>query len=221
MSKHPRGQMSDAFLTAALISASGGLQDAYTYIVRDHVFANAQTGNVVLMSVYFMEGQWTHGLRYLFPLLAFAMGVFVADNIQYHYKHAKALHWRQGVLVVEIAIMALVGFLPEKWSLLANVLISFSCAMQVQAFRKVCGHAYASTMCIGNMRSGMSAFSSYLRTRNKAELHQTLYYIGVIGIFAVGAGVGGLLSMKYSVQTIWISAGILLIGFLMMELDRQ
>ncbi len=31
---------------------------------------------------------------------------------------------------------------------MANALVSFACAMQVQTFRKVRGHAYASTMCI-------------------------------------------------------------------------
>ena len=47
--KKKHGQMSEAFLTAALLSVSGGLQDAYTYIARGQVFANAQTGNIVLL----------------------------------------------------------------------------------------------------------------------------------------------------------------------------
>ena len=43
-------QMSDAFITSAFLAFSGGLQDAYTFNTRDHVFANAQTGNLVLMT---------------------------------------------------------------------------------------------------------------------------------------------------------------------------
>ena len=31
----------------ALLTLSGGLQDAYTYLRRGKVFANAQTGNIV------------------------------------------------------------------------------------------------------------------------------------------------------------------------------
>ena len=46
----PYGQMSDSFLMSAFIILSGGLQDAYTYCCRDKVFANAQTGNIVLLS---------------------------------------------------------------------------------------------------------------------------------------------------------------------------
>ena len=47
--KH-HGQMSESFLTAVFLSLSGGLQDAYTYLFRGKVFANAQTGNIVLLS---------------------------------------------------------------------------------------------------------------------------------------------------------------------------
>ena len=45
------------------------------------------------------------------------------------------------------------------------IMVSFSCAMQVQAFRKVNGFAYASTMCIGNLRSGTDALSVFVRER--------------------------------------------------------
>ena len=88
-------QMSEAFITSVFLALSGGFQDAYTYFTRDGVFSNAQTGNVVLMSQHFMMGEWSEGLRYLFPLLAFAVGVFVAERIQGSFKYARKLHWRQ------------------------------------------------------------------------------------------------------------------------------
>ena len=43
--------MSEAFCTAMFLSLSGGLQDVYTYLYRGKVFANAQTGNIVLCGV--------------------------------------------------------------------------------------------------------------------------------------------------------------------------
>lgn len=78
----PTRQMSEAFRNCIFLALSGGFQDAYTYFTRDGVFANAQTGNVVLMSTNFMTGKWGEGLKYLFPILAFALGVLVADLIQ-------------------------------------------------------------------------------------------------------------------------------------------
>ena len=169
-------QMSEAFITSVFLALSGGFQDAYTYFTRDGVFSNAQTGNVVLMSQHFMMGEWSEGLRYLFPLLAFAVGVFVAERIQGSFKYARKLHWRQSVLLCEMAILVFVGFLPENLNMAATVLVSFSCAMQVQTFRKVGGYSYASTMCIGNLRSGTQRFHciSGKKDRNRSDRHFTI-----------------------------------------------
>lgn len=167
--------MSEAFLTSIFLAVSGGFQDAYTYNTREEVFSNAQTGNVVLMSQNFMVGRWMDGLRYLFPLLAFAFGVFFAERIQGRFKYAKRLHWRQGILLLEIVILFAVGFIPQEYNMAATVLVSFACAMQVQTFRKVNGYSYASTMCIGNLRSGTAAFSMYLRDKRPEQLRQSLY----------------------------------------------
>ena len=60
--------MSESFLTAAFLSISGGLQDAYTYICRGEVFANAQTGNIVLLSQSLVERKWSTVIHYLIPL---------------------------------------------------------------------------------------------------------------------------------------------------------
>ena len=89
-------QMSEAFLNSAFLALSGGFQDAYTYNARNEVFCNAQTGNVVLMSQHFMAGELTAGLGYFFPIIFFALGVWVAEKIQANYKYAQKLHWRQG-----------------------------------------------------------------------------------------------------------------------------
>ena len=58
---HNGRQMSDSFRTALFIVLSGGFQDAYTYRCRDAVFANAQTGNIVLMSSHMFSGDWGDG----------------------------------------------------------------------------------------------------------------------------------------------------------------
>ena len=80
-------QTSETFLLSSILALSGGFQDAYTYNVRDKVFSNAQTGNVVLMSQHFMEGDWLKGVHYVFPVLAFALGVLVAERIGHRYKN--------------------------------------------------------------------------------------------------------------------------------------
>ena len=226
-------QMSEAFITSIFLAMSGGFQDAYTYFTRDEVFSNAQTGNVVLMSQNFMTGQWGDGLRYLFPVLAFAIGVVAAERIQNTFVQVMKKDfglrnrlqssfislltaWRQMILLIEILILFVVGFMPGELDMLATVLVSFSCAMQVQTFRKVGGYSYASTMCIGNLRSGTAALSVYCREKRPEQLKQALYYFGIIFFFAIGAGGGGNLSMRLGIPAIWVSDVLLLISFILM-----
>ena len=211
-------QTSESFLLSALLSFSGGLQDAYTYNIRDKVFANAQTGNVVLMSECFMTGEWRQGLRFMMPLVAFALGIFVTERIEHRFKEFRSIHWRQLVLLIEIIALAAVGFMPVSANMAANIIVSFSCAMQVQTFRTVHGYGYASTMCIGNLRSGVESFSVFVRTKEKPALFKALHFFGIILIFALGAGVGGVLSDYLGIRTIWISVAFLIVvTFLMVR----
>ena len=195
---------------------SGGFQDAYTYFTRDEVFSNAQTGNVVLMSHNFMTGQWGDGLRYLFPILAFAIGVVAAERIQNTFKYAKKLHWRQMILLIEILILFVVGFMPGELDMLATALVSFSCAMQVQTFRKVKGYSFASTMCIGNLRSGMESLCAYWKTQNRTNLQKSFCYWGIILMFAIGAALGVFCVAAFGARAIWISCLLLSVSFLFM-----
>ena len=188
------GQMSDKFRSAVFIILSGGFQDAYTYCCRGGVFANAQTGNIVLMSAALFRGDWEAVVKYLVPVLSFLLGIAVAELVHVHYRKQEKIHWRQIVLIEEILLLFIVGFIPVTLDPLANALVSFVCALQVQTFHKIHGQPYASTMCIGNMRSGMESLVAYFRSRDHETLVKSLTYFGVIGVFAAGAGIGSVLS---------------------------
>ena len=167
-----------------------------------------------------MTGNFIGGIKYLLPFLAFGLGVLVTEQINARYKMAKRIHWRQLIILIEIAILAIVGFIPHSLNMAATVLVSFSCAMQVQAFRKVNGFAYASTMCIGNLRSGTDALSAFLRGKRKEHLIKAFHYYGIIFFFAVGAGIGGNLSVAWGIHTIWVSCILLLISMVFMWYEK-
>ena len=218
--KH-HGQMSESFLTAVFLSLSGGLQDAYTYLFRGKVFANAQTGNIVLLSTNIMDGRWDKVLHYLVPLCAFALGVLAAEKMREHFQAMQRLHWRQLVVLGEVLLLFLVGFLPQEQNLLANAIVSFSCAMQVQAFRKVHGYPFASTMCIGNLRSGMDALVAFGHTHDKNALWKSLHYFAIIFIFALGAGIGTQCVGIFGERTIWLSCALLLVSLCFMFIKED
>ena len=49
--------MSESFRIGALLAIIGGFFDAYSYLCRGGVFANAQTGNIVLLGVNIANGK--------------------------------------------------------------------------------------------------------------------------------------------------------------------
>lgn len=191
----------------ALLTLSGGLQDTYTYLRRGKVFANAQTGNIVLLGQSLFDGDWARAARYLLPVLAFALGVAAAEWLR-----VRLPHWQRRVLMGEILLLFLVGFIPHSLDQLANALVSFSCAMQVQAFRKVEGFAFASTMCIGNLRSGMESLCAFLRTGDRQERRKARLYFLVILLFALGAELGSLAVELLDLPAIWLSCVLLALG---------
>ena len=186
---HPK-QMSESFLTAAFLSLSGGLQDAYTYIYRGHVFANAQTGNIVLLSQSIAERNWPQTLEYLIPLSFFAFGIAAAELLRFRYQSTTRIHWRQLVLLFEIAILFAVGFMPETCDLIANG--------------------------IGNLRSGMESLCAYWKTQNRTNLQKSFCYWGIILMFAIGAALGVFCVAAFGARAIWISCLLLSVSFLFM-----
>jgi len=99
--------------------------------------------------------------------------------------------------------------------------MSFACAMQVDSFRKFRGVPCATTMCIGNMRSGTELLSRYHITKDKALLRQSLHYYYIILVFAAGAALGAVLTGRIGEKTIWIAAGLMAVGFALMFLKEE
>ena len=100
-------------------------------------------------------------------------------------------------------------------------MVSFVCAMQVQTFHKVRGHAYASTMCIGNLRSGTEALCAYFRVRDKEILQKAATYLGVVLVFGVGAGLGSILTVALDCRAIWLCCLLLSVSFGMMFIHEK
>ena len=213
--------MSSSLPVMILLNLSGGTQDACSYFLRDHVFANAQTGNIVLMGCHLISKNLKDSIRYFLPVAFFALGVLMACLIRSRFRRTGRIHWRHLVLTIEIILLFIVGFIPGQLNWLANGLTSFACAMQVQSFRTVKGSAYASTMCIGNLRSGTDHFYKAVTEKKKEELKIAAIYLTAIGSFTIGAACGGHLANYFSYRTIWISCGLLILCFLLMLIKEE
>ena len=113
-------QMSESIEVGVILALAGGFMDAYSYLCRNHVFANAQTGNMLLLGVSISERNWPEVVRYLFPVLAFAAGIMLADLVRFRMDEKKRLHWRQFSVLLEAIVLAGMCFIPVSLNLLAN-----------------------------------------------------------------------------------------------------
>lgn len=214
-------QMSESMILGVVLTLAGGFQDAYSYNCRGQVFANAQTGNIVLLGQNIASGNFQNALHYLFPLLAFLAGVYLSEWVRELCKSFQKLHWRQIVLAFEIVMLAIAGLLPQSLNVVSNILMSFACAMQVDSFRKFRGIPCATTMCIGNMRSGTELLCRYHITKDPELKRKSLHYYFIILVFAIGAAIGAVASQKFGNPAIWIAAGLMLLGFILMFVKEE
>ena len=74
---YSKRQMSDSYLIAMLLAIVGGFLDAYTYVARGGVFANAQTGNIVLFGLHLAEKKW----RFILLLLLMEAIIYILAPI--------------------------------------------------------------------------------------------------------------------------------------------
>lgn len=213
-------QMSDTLCIGFILAIVGGFLDAYTYLCRGQVFANAQTGNMVLFGMRIMEGHMREALYYALPIFAFFLGILIAEIIKHHFFEHPRIHWRQMILIIEFITILGVAFLPKEYNMICNIMISFVCSLQVESFRKFNGHPYASTMCTGNLRSATEHFYLYFQTHDKKTLSKSLQYFIVIFFFIIGACLGTVFTNHFSYMAAIVPVFLLLSATLFMFYEQ-
>ena len=119
-----------------LLASAGGFLDGFTYVGHGHVFANAMTGNLVLLGIDCLSGSWRLALRHLPAILAFLVGVSVSQAIQLRSKLREVSAPYSAVLVLEISVLLIMGLMPATTAdILFTTSIAFAASVQVQTFR--------------------------------------------------------------------------------------
>lgn len=211
----------ESLTVAVILSLSGGFMDAYSYVCRGQVFANAQTGNILLFGVHLSTGDFIAALRYACPVTAFAAGIAAADILRHILRDRKNIHWHQMAVLTEALILFAVAFIPQNFNLLANSLTSFACGIQVESFRKVNGVGIATTMCIGNLRTAVQSLCSYRFEKIPVLKENSLLYFGIIAIFTLGAVIGNICVEFLHEKAIIVSTVLLMSGYLIMHSNQR
>ena len=215
--------MSQSYIVGLLLAFAGGYLDVYTYVCRGGVFANAQTGNMVLLAISVAESDFGKVFKYLLSILAFMLGILVTELVKSRYRYNTAIHWRQIVIALEFIVLLIIAFVPSGvQDDLVNIAVAFVCSMQVESFRKFEGKsAYATTMCTGNLRSATEHLFFSGLNKNKEERNTSLKYYGIIAIFIVGAFVSMKVSQSVGEKSILVACFLLFIVFSMMYIPSE
>ena len=209
----------EALSIGILLSMVGGFLEAYTFLLRGGVFCNAQTGNIVLMTISMVQGDWTRALYYPIPIAAFFLGILLTAAMRRRLSGARLIAWEHWLLLIEIALLFLVGFLPQgRPDPAANVVVSFICSMQYNTFRQAQGDPYASTFCTNNLR--LAAENLYRRAKDgdRDAGRRCARYLRFILCFCLGPVLGVLLAAPLGVHSIWACCGLLATALLLLFL---
>ncbi|MFF4490003.1 YoaK family protein [Streptomyces sp. NPDC001544] len=205
-----------------LLAIVGGGLDAYTYVGRGGVFANAQTGNIVLLGVAAAGRQWSEALRHIPPIIAFVLGVLVAESLKRPRVAARVRWPARAALVLEILVLSCVGLLPSGTAdTAATVLVAFTASLQVATFRKLVDTAYSTAMTTGNLRTATQSAYLAVIERDWDAARRARRFSAVICGFLAGAIAGGLLTHWEGVHAVWALAGLLALGLVLFVHDEH
>lgn len=208
----------DSVKIGLILSAVGGMLDAHTFLFRDGVFANTQTGNIVFLALSILDLSLEKTLQFILPMIAFAVGSALAEFIKKFLPPTLSLKWTHIILLIEILFLFLLGFIPKNhYNNFVIISISFICSLQANGFKSLKGSPYATTMCTGNLRSASTNLVAFIFTKNKQAGIISLRYIIIIISFFTGALIGSLLTQTIGEHTLWIGSSLLLIAFFLIN----
>ncbi|MDT5008993.1 MAG: hypothetical protein QOH57_610 [Mycobacterium sp.] len=207
---------------AILLTLTNGFLDAYTYIVRGGVFANVQTGNVILFAIDMRHRHFGSSLAHLWPILAFLAGVLLSAHIKSGRMERFVTHPLRWTMAFQALAFAIVGFVPTSVpNSFVTIPISFLAAMQFTLFRNIGDLTYVAVATTGNlMRFVESGYRLCVDKDQTARLAFKVYGV-LICAFAGGAVSGAFASEQWGHRAVWLPAAFLAVTLLLFIVDER
>ena len=208
---HPGTRLLIAAAASGSLTFAGGILDAWVYMAHGHVFATAQSGNVVLFGIDLAQGAVADALRHLPSMAAFVAGLLLS-RVSGTLLKRQGLNSRTIRLTVECALLVVLAGRADRLSNAAvTACVGFLAALQITALSHIGGWSFNTGMTTGNLRSAMSALSKALFNPHSSEdwLHTAV--LGLLcAAFVAGAVVGGYLTPRWHGMTLLAVAGAVL-----------
>ena len=195
-----------------LLIMAGGMMGAYTYNLRGGVFCNAQTANVMLMSLAIGRRQWGRAMYYLIPISAYLAGAMVSEALPGRIRDRHFLRWDTLLIGFEMLILFLIGFVPLTWpAQIVQVTINFLCSMQYNTFRQAEGIPMATTFVTNHIRQAGIWSVKALRGMEPGAGRRAGKHYAMVAVFLLGGVVLTLSCGAIGAKAIWLA--LLPLGF--------
>ncbi len=205
-----------------LLAVVGGFLDTYTFISRGGVFANAQTGNVVLFGIALSQRHWHNAVGYLPPLIAFLAGVLVAETLGRPAMERLLRRPVRAAIVLEMIVLIAVGAVPASVpNAFVTIAVAFVSAIQTSTFRILVDTAFNTTMTTGNLRTMSQAVFLGLADHDVIARGRAKRFGLVITSFLLGAVLGGLLTTAVGTYAVWAAAVLLGVGLVIFVYEER
>lgn len=202
------------------MTALGGFCNAYTYMTRGGVFANAHTANMAKLGISLATLNWYGALAAFVPILGCLLGAVLCELVKDKSKASPRWlggHWHRKAMLMELWALFIVGWIPiTAPDMTVTAFMSFVTGFQLNLFRNWKGDGHNTTICTGNLRT-MSQFLYVALTRRDALAVSKLFtYAGLLFSFSLGALVCTFLCMAVGVKASWAACILLILWLLWM-----
>ena len=200
-----------SLLHALLSAAAGGYLDAFTFVGKGGVFANAMTGNVVIMGSLMAAAKWTQAWFRIPPIAAFIAGVWCAKIFDLA-PLRRIVRWPlMTSLAIEVALLLVGGTVPngvaDAWLVLG---ISFVAALQNSTFSRIEGLHVSTVITTGNLKNlSETSVTLAFGPRDPEAARRARFYGGICLCFLLGAALGARFTTMIGNYALWPAAVLL------------
>ena len=204
MHKPRKIPVQETLLFISILTAVGGYLNAYSFYTHGS-FTSLHTGNMAKMGISVFQGQWSEALMVLIPISGNIVGAFLAELLRRSCTTRHPLIWQKVSISSEIIALFIIGFLPVSLpNILINWFLSVNAGFQLSNFRSCEGTVHNTTICTGNLRTVGQYLCTAVITREKSAVTKLFRYAAAVFSFPIGAGLGGIATLKLGGYASWI-----------------
>jgi uncharacterized membrane protein YoaK (UPF0700 family) len=199
-------------LAGLVLLVATGSVDSYTFLAHGHVFAEAMTGNLVLIGIGVVEPEIVEFWRPLAAYAAFVAGVALLWWIGARTKPGTRAP-QVATLTFEIAVLVIVGFVPSGVPPVVTVTaIAFASGLQIAAFQRLGLAKFTTTVMTSNSLHTVNAALTAWASGSRQDRDVATHLAAGLVAFMVGVFAGALLTNTFDTRASWFVAGLFAIA---------